>query len=972
VPNALEDDPVRAVEAALELHADVRREAEAAASLGGEPLAVHTGISSGLIMVEYRNDREGLFRLTGDTVNTAARLRSLAAADEILIGPNTERLVRPYFELVPLPAVYIKGKALPIVPARVLGPSGVRSRFDATRRRGLRGFVGRAAELATLRRCLVDALAGTLRLVTLEGDPGIGKSRLVHEFLRGVDREQFTVPQGHCQAFGAESPYHPFLDGLRRGLHIQQSDPHPVAAERARDTIARIHPTLERFLPIYLHLLAIATDAPLPEHLAGENLRDAAEEALGELLARTSEQQPTVVVLENWHWSDPASRSLLRALVRRLQGHRLMFVVTHRSGFDPELAGLAGVTSLRLEPLDPTECEELIRTVAGATHLPPGLAAALYGSTDGNPLFVEEACQTLIDSGALEVKDDELQLRRPVDELLLPDSVQAVIRARLDRLDEEAKEVVAVASVIGRAFDGPILARIYRGRADLAKALDTLCVQDIIRRIRAGPEPGFVFKHALTREVAYTTLLIQQRREIHEAVGDAIQELYPERLLELASLLAHHYRNSARAAEAVRFALLAGDHAARIFATTEATGWYDMALAVARGAITEPQAAHWEADAVVRRAAVAAEGGDSEQELRELRRASETAGLVGDDHLQARALYWLGRKYYVRARHEQAIDHAQRSLEIADRLGDAALAALPVGLMGRVYWQVSDFARSAVMTERSIEQMQRTGNRREEATAAGFLSALLAYMGEFTSALGHSDRAIELAREVGDPAAEAASLHYRGIIHDQQGQWAEAIADYTGARRIAEQAEDRVRIYIVDFMRGRAETAVGNLATAEQLLTGSLALADKLGTTFLLGQATTCRAQHLLVSGAADQAIALCQRALELARAAGDRFTEALALRTAAEARWRPGRIDDIAVAQGDLLDAVAILERIGARPELARSHAVLGRLLERDGDRGQAAAQLEQACRMFRELRMRSDLEQAQPALTRLRSRRG
>ena len=957
IPNAEEDDPVRAVKAAFELHAEIRRKTGPLQARTGERLAIHTGISTGLVFAQYRDDREGLYQLTGDTVNTAARLRSLADADEIVISPSTQRLVRPYFEMESRPAISIKGKAVPLIPYRVLGESQISSRFEAARERGFKAYVGRAPELQTLRSCLARALAGEGQLVTVEGEPGIGKSRLLYEFLSGLDREQITVPQGRCQSHGSDTPYFPFLDSLRRGLRLSEHDSLAETLEKVVSNVRRMDVSLERFLPFYLHLLSVPSDYSLPAELKGEALRRAMEEALVAIITAVAKTQPMVFIIEDWHWSDPASQSALRRLLRATASYRLMVIVSYRLAYSFDFGQIGLRTAIRLDPLTEAEAEEHIRSVTGAATLPAGLGALLCRNADGNPLFVEETCYSLLESGAVSMQDGCLVLHQSLDRLLLPDTVQAVIRARLDRLDEGARQAVGRAAVIGRVFSQRILARICHGAIQLDESLEVLQDQELVRQTMILPEPEYSFRHVLTREVAYEALPQQQRKQLHEAAGDAIEELYPERLTENAPILFYHYARSSRADKAVQFALLAGDRAANLYANAEAGSYFNDALSLARSLPDSPETKRCQINAILGLAAAGAAPRAGQRERENLEQACRFAEELNDRRCLAQILYWLGRNYYVAAELPRAIEYARQSLKIADEIGDADLAAPPVNLMGRVYWQLSDFARSAQMMERSVEQMRLLGNRNEESTAAGFVSALFGYMGEFEKALSYSECSVKLAQDLKNPYAEAAGFHYRGIIRDQQGLWDSAVADYATAQQIAGAAGDMMRAYIAKFMEGRAHHMAGDVGRGRKLLEESAVLAKQLGTTFLLGQVKSFLAACCLAEGNnIEELRPPCAEAVDLARKAGDKFTEALALRTLAEVLSRLGRRENLNEAIGAIRDAIGIQEGIGAKPELARSYASLARILQAQGKADEAAATLEKSVVLFNALGMSWD----------------
>ena len=956
IPNATEDDPVRAIKAALELRAHIRDNIDDLLARTGEGLQIHIGINTGLMVAEYSPGLEGLYRLTGDAVNMAARLRSLAEADQILIGPSTQRLVKFFFETVPYPPVRVKGRAAAIVPYEVVAESRISSRFEAARERGFKGYIGRKHEQETLLSCLRRAISGNGQLVTIEGEAGIGKSRLVYEFLSNLDRNEISTPQGRCQPYGSEVPYFSFLDGLRHGLRLKEHDNQAEALETAVRNIKQIAPSLEKYLPHLLYLLSIPSHYKLPPDLKGESLRRALEEAIVAIITLSADVLPMVLIIEDWHWSDPASQSALRYLLRLIPSYRLMVVITYRSAYQFDFGKIVDHATIRLTAMDEAETEELVAAVIGAAKLPPGLAAMISRSADGNPLFIEEACYSLLESGALSVEDSAVVLHQSLDRLLLPDTVQAVIRARLDRLEKGAKEVIGPASVIGRVFSERVLSSIYLGRSPLAEALEVLQAQEIIQQTKILPEPEYGFRHLLMREVAYETLFQQQRKQLHGAVGSAIEKLYPTRTEENASILFHHYLRSPRADKAVQYALLAGERAASLYANTEASAYFKDALDIVKALPISAESERWRIDAILGQAGAGSAPGNR----RNLEEACEIAERLCDRRRRALALYWLGRMHYLAADLPTAIEHARRSLEISDELEDAALAAPPVNLMGRAYWQLGDFARSAHMMERSVEQMRAVANSSEEATAAGFLSALLGYMGEFEKALSFSDLSIELAKKIKNPYAEAAALHYRGIIHDQQGRWELALEQYSEAKKVAEQAGDMFRVYIVGFMEGRACLMAGKLAQGIKLIEDSIALAARIGTQFLLGQAKTVLASCRLADDRLDEARSLSKEAISLAENAGDQFTQSLARRSLAECLARTGAVKDLDEASDLVLAAIAMQEEIGAKPELGRSYVSLAEISKMKGDEVDFGRSLRQAMRLFADLNMCWDNAQA------------
>ena len=331
IPTAHEDDPVRAVKAAMEIHELVRKISPEVEERIGTKLRMHTGISTGLVVTHIRDIREGSYGITGDTVNIGARLATRAEADEILVGPETHSLIAPYFKTNALESITVRGKTKPLTPYRVIGESAVQTRFEAARIQGFTAFTGREHELTTLYSCLEKTLAGKGQFVTVVGEAGLGKSRLAYEFRHSLNRSAITVVQGRCQSYGTSIPYFPHINALRRGLNLRDEDTPVELHEKAVFNVLAIDPSLEQYLPLYLHLLSIPSEAyPLPEHLHGQELAYAIQKALAAINILNAKRKPYVLILEDWHWADEASDLALKHIISVIASHPVMVLVIYR------------------------------------------------------------------------------------------------------------------------------------------------------------------------------------------------------------------------------------------------------------------------------------------------------------------------------------------------------------------------------------------------------------------------------------------------------------------------------------------------------------------------------------------------------------------------------------------------------------------------------------------------------------------
>ena len=542
VPKVHEDDPVRAIKAAREIHDVVKALSPKLESKVGAPLSMHSGINTGLVVTGEVNFEKGTHGIAGDTINLASRLQGLAKPGEILVGPQTYGLAAPYFEMQVLDAANIKGKARPIIPYRVVKELAVHTRFEAAEQRGFTAFTGRERELETLHSCFEKTVAGDGQFLTMVGEAGVGKSRLAYEFRHSLDRNRTTILQGRCQSFGSDIPYFPLLNALRRGLHLNEEDTLVGLHEKAVANILAIDQTLEQYLPLYLHLLSIPSEHyALPKHLQGEELKSPIQDALAAINILNSKHQPMILILEDWHWVDEASDSALKHIVSVISPHSLMVVVIYRPEYKYNWDNLSNYTPVVLKPLDNRQSENILKSIWSADRVPDGLSSLLHDRTGGNPFFIEELCEELTEEGAVKVKDRQAVLTRPLEHLTIPNSVQSVIRARLDRLDNYAKEALGLASVIGREFARRILERVSTSRDQLSESLETLKVLELIQQVEIVPEAAYMFKHVLTQEVTYEGILRQKRKELHRLVGQAIEELYQGRIEGQVELLHHHF-----------------------------------------------------------------------------------------------------------------------------------------------------------------------------------------------------------------------------------------------------------------------------------------------------------------------------------------------------------------------------------------------------------------------------------------------
>ena len=540
IPSAHEDDATRAVRAAAELCGRIEAATSAAASSQG--VGLRCGVDTGRTVVRVDTTGSYTYRVMGGPAERSIRLAGQAEAGQVLVSEDARRLVDPFFDFEDAGELPGRGDDQPTAIFRVTGETGVQTRLEAAAVVGLTALTGRDSELRVLEQASQAAATGEGRFVTIVGEAGVGKSRLLYEFDQRIDGGRFDVVSGRCQSFGGDVPYLPFIDVLRDRLQLTEfegEETEALVSERVRS----IAPELDDFTPFYLQLLSIGDeDQALQEAIGGEQLRVGLVESLSALLTLGAQSQPTIVLLEDWHWVDAASKQVLRQLREMGSAYPLLVVVTTRPETGQDWGSDTGHVPIVLGPLTLDDSAAMVRSALGAIEVPEPVTRFLHDRAGGNPFFLEELCQALREDETLRVERGRVAVTGSLDTLELPDTVHGVVRTRLDRLDGAERRLLRYASVVGREFAGDVLKRAMGDDLEVEQGLDRLRELGIVQQIRVVPSPVYRFKHTLTQEMAYDGLLERQRTELHGAVGDAIEALQPERVDEQLDRLAEHSR----------------------------------------------------------------------------------------------------------------------------------------------------------------------------------------------------------------------------------------------------------------------------------------------------------------------------------------------------------------------------------------------------------------------------------------------
>jgi serine/threonine protein kinase/tetratricopeptide (TPR) repeat protein len=872
IPAAYEDADLRAARAALELHARARDIAQTC-RIDAVALRLQSGLHAGSVVAQRLREGPRRYAITGPPMQMAARFASAAEPDAVLLSPDCQRQVGPFMRTEPRAPVVVHAAAPPVTPHCVLGASGLENRLDALDRGGLTPYTGRDAELSALHAAAAEAAHGEGRVVLIVGEAGSGKSRTLHELRAHPSLSELRVLSGRCRPSDGMTSYLPFIELLHGALGTKEPDGAPQTDAQIAARIRAIEPSLETFVPLYLHLLSIHSEAsPLPRHLKGEHFQAAMLEALAAFFTSYAQDRPLVLLLEDWHWADDASRHTLKHVAEVVAAYPLMVAVTTR----PE-TGLQSLSdrALRIElgPLTFAASHAIIQSVLGIERPPDDLSRQLHERTGGNPFFLEEICHGLREAGIVTGRGERAMVERSPD-LQLPDSVQAVIRSRLDRLDPAGRDVVRVASVIGREFTRQIL-RDATGGGDPSRALERLKDAGIIQQLRVVPDPLYRFKHVLTQEVAYESLLEHQRRAMHRAVGMAI-ERHHGRPSDSLELLAHHFSRAEVWDTAIHYGMRAAERATELSQVADALDMLERAQSWLARLPDEPGRREQVADVLLRQERLCETLG---LRGRQLQLSAELIALLAPHGASARLAEAYLRQGDVSTLLKR-FDAADRALTTALRMsrerGDAALERSALRSIGLLRWHQGRHGDALAITEQALSIDR---ERRDELAVAGDLSNL----GNILLSMGQHERGLRILAEAlampvvaGDPIKRAYILHLIANAHRAQGSLDRAL-------EYLQRADESARQHRLPIQRSFHLTSIahihlqtGRLADSLRLYREAVELSRRARHADGLAQALRILGEVLFGIGRTEEALPHLQEAAALFAQLEDREAEAV------------------------------------------------------------------------------------------------
>jgi class 3 adenylate cyclase/tetratricopeptide (TPR) repeat protein len=971
-PLAHEDHAVRACYAALHMQEGVREYAQQVQRTEGLPLHIRVGLNSGEVVVRsIGSDLRMDYTAVGQTTHLAARMEQMAMPGSILLAPDTLQLAEGYVQVKALGLMQVKGLAAPIEVHELVGAGTARSRLQAAAARGLTKFLGRDAELETLRRTLEQAGRGHGQVVALVGEPGVGKSRLVWEFRHSHRTQGWLVLQSGSVSYGSATSYLPVIELLKIYCGIEDRDDARRIREKVTGKLLTVDPALQPTLSPLVSLLDLPVDDAQWQALDPPQRRQRTLDAVKRLLLRESQEQPLLLIFEDLHWTDAETQALLDSLVESLPTARILLLVNYRPEYAHTWHRKTYYQQLRLDPLPPESAEELLTALLGAADELTPLKRVLVERTEGNPFFVEESVRTLVEGGVIVGECGTYRLAKPFESTQVPPTVQAVLAARIDRLAPEDKRLLQSAAVIGKDVPYALLRAIAELAEDaLRQSLGRLQAAEFLYETSLFPDLEYTFKHALTHEVAYGSLLHERRRTLHTAIMEAIERLYPDRLAEHVERLAHHALRGEAWPKVVQYGWQAGAKADARSAHPEAVAYFEQALDalqyLAESRATLEQAVGVRLD--LRNSLMPSAGYQRIYDC--LREAEIAAEALGDPR-------WLARVYTQMLSHlwgvgelERAVAYGQRALRLAMDMGDSIQVAVTNLPLGRAYCALGEYSRAIECFKGTAATLH--GDQARErfdqlnfpsAGSRSWLARCCADRGQFAEGLAWANEAVHITEALDHPFGRAVGYRNMGYVYLIQGDLDNAIPWLERSLEVGRLWHNLHDRPDATSTLGCAYARVGRVAEALPLLEEGVAeslnvyrWADYSLRLAWLGEA-------YLLAGRAEDALDTAGRALQRAQQQKERGHEGWVLRLLGEIATTADP-PNVAQAEGYYGEALALAEELEVRPLVAHCHLSLGTLYQKVGRDEQAHAELATAAEMYRSMEMTLWLEKAEAAL--------
>jgi class 3 adenylate cyclase/tetratricopeptide (TPR) repeat protein len=969
-PIAHEDHAVRACYAALRMQEVVKRHAEGMHRDDGVAVRIRVGLNSGEVVVRaIGSDLHMDYTALGQTTHLAARMEQLADPGSILVTGETLALAEGFVQATARGPMAVKGLQGPVAVFELAGIDAVSSRLQAAVARGLSPFVGRNVEVDQLGRALEQARNGRGQVTAVVGEPGVGKSRLVFELRHSTRVEGWRILEAGASSHGRSSSYLPIIGLLRKYLGLEGRHTYDEMRQRIDASLSGCGEDPWPAGPAFQALVGVPVESEKWQELEPRLRRQLTLETLTRTFLRESQVQPLLLILEDLHWIDAETQAWLDALVDALPAARLLLLVTFRPEYQHAWTQRSYYTQLRIDPLLRDGAEDLLVAVLGPAAELASLRARLIERTDGNPLFLEESVRSLVETKMLVGERGAYRLAQPADDVQIPATIQAILASRIDRLPAGEKQLLQSAAVIGKDVSVMLLQAIADDTADsVGRQLASLQHAEFLYETRLAPESEYTFKHALTQEVAYGSLLGDRRRGLHARIVEAIERLQSDRLGEQVEGLAHHALRAELWDKALRYGREAGAKATARWALWDVVTHLERALGAAARLPQTREVVEQVIDVRLDLRHTIHPLGEMDRAMALMREAEPLARQLGDERRLGRISLALSIALWMTGHADEAQEPADRARALADSTEDDLLRHQTGNHLPRLRHDRGDYRGAAADLRKFLATLKGAGELPVAfglsplmSNATAYLGWSLAELGEFAEATRLTDEALRRAEASETPLGLIMACMGVGFVRVRQGSVDAALpALERGLQVCYKFGLTALNFHGVAASLGAAYALADRTTEAIPLLrkVADQSASMKLVSDHLLGALPL--AEVWLVTGRVGDAAELGSRALALASRHGQRGHEVYARRLlgAVAARRDP---PDVAAAEGHYRGALELAQELGMRPQVAHCHLGLGKLYRRTDRREHAREHFATAATMYRNMGMTYWLERAE-----------
>jgi len=766
-PIALEHAPQRAIRSALAIHREMTRLSNRLKSESGiTPIKLRIGINTGPVVVgSLGNDLRVEFTAMGDTVNLASRMEGLAEPGTTYVTEETFKVTEGLFRFEALGEMQVKGKEAPVKAYRVITTSTRKTRFDVSAERGLTPFVGRERELELLLDGFERAKAGRGQAFSIMGEAGVGKSRLLYEFRKAISNEEATFLEGRCFSYSRGVAYHPIIDLLKSNFDIRESDEDYQIRDKVKEGLKQLGVDEASTLPYLLELLSVKDSGIANISMSPEARKDRIVEAVKRIILKGAEIRPLIMTIEDLHWTDRSTEDTLKYWLDAISGSRVFWIFTYRPEFVHTWGGRSYHSQVTLNRLSNRESLAMVAHILGTEEIEGDLEELVLQKTEGIPFFIEEFMKSLKDLEIIERRDSGYFLTRTVHDVTIPGTIQDVIMARVDSLPEAAKDVLKTGSAIEREFGYELMKRVTGiSEQELLSYLSALRDAELLYERGIYPQSTYIFKHALTREVVYDSIMTKRRNKLHLDIGDAIEEVYKDNLDEHYEGLAGHYVSGENWDKGAEYCRLAGRKAERAASLNDAIAYSEKRIACLERL---PQVEDVEKKIVDARTSLGlyyiqmsrhVEAKEAVDPIVDLALELDYKGRVSQIYT-IMGSYW----YQVEEDFPKAFKYLEDALKIAEELNDFLSLAQANIWLGLALSLSCEYERALCHWGKALEINVATNTLWGISVLKGLLSI---YVYDFQGRIGlgyrTSDEALRIAEESGDIYSKAFGYTFHG------------------------------------------------------------------------------------------------------------------------------------------------------------------------------------------------------------------